>query len=367
METPVSQGRNGRVSWRHGGVRQVIGTRVEGHPSGRLFRGRPRYRWVAAAPAFVVAACTSHAPGTALPGSASPPPAAATVGPVWASPRPAAGTVSSPPPPAPTVSSASVPTAVDAAAFAPGACVSYPSTGARRATTVFLDAGHGGLDPGALGRTTHGRVVQEKAVALTVVLDTEHVLHTLGFTVVVSRMTDTTVARLTAADVSGTLLTVAGVHADLEARVRCADEAHASVLVSAHFNSASSPGNAGALSVYDGARSFGAANRRLAELLQATVLAGLNAYGWAIPDAGVVSDTTVGNALSQAAAAYGHLVILGPAMAGYVTSPTTMPGSVVEPLFLTDPFEADIAASPQGQASIAAAIATAITRFLGAS
>jgi N-acetylmuramoyl-L-alanine amidase len=245
--------------------------------------------------------------------------------------------------------------------------VIYPSTGARRATTVFLDAGHGGLDPGALGGTTAGQVVQEKAVALTVVLDTQRLLHTLGFTVVVSRTTDTTVARLTPADFAGTLLTVAGVHADLQARARCADEAHASVLVSVHFNSALRPGNAGALSIYDDARSFGLSNRRLAELLQATLLADLNAHGWAIPDAGVVSDTTVGNALSQLAVAYGHLVILGPAMAGYVTSPTTMPGSVVEPLFLTDPFEADIASSPQGQASIAAAITKAVTRFLGGS
>jgi N-acetylmuramoyl-L-alanine amidase len=245
--------------------------------------------------------------------------------------------------------------------------VSYPSAGARRATIVFLDAGHGGLDPGALGRTTRGQRVQEKTVALAVVLDTEKMLHTLGFTVVVSRTTDTTVARLTSSDVSGILLTVAGVHADLEARARCANEAHASALVSVHFNSASSPGNAGALSVYDGARSFAVANRRLAELLQTTVLANLDAHGWAIPGAGVVSDTTVGNALSAQAVAYGHLVILGPAMAGYVMSPTTMPGSVVEPLFLTDPFEADIAASLQGQASIADAIATALTRFLGES
>jgi N-acetylmuramoyl-L-alanine amidase len=230
---------------------------------------------------------------------------------------------------------------------------------------VFLDAGHGGPDPGGLGRTTSGRVVEEKAIALDVVLDAERMLHTLGFTVVVSRTTDTTVARLTAADVSGTLLTVAGVHADLEARARCANEAGAAVLVSVHFNSGSSSRDAGALTIYDGARSFATNNHRLAEVLQANVRSGLNAHGWAIPDAGVVSDTTVGNALSRAAAAYGHLVILGPSMAGYFTSPTTMPGSVIEPLFLTDPFEADIAASPAGQVSIAAGIATAVTQFLG--
>jgi len=135
--------------------------------------------------------------------------------------------------------------------------------------------------------------------------------------------------------------------------------------VSVHFNSASSPRNAGALSIYDGVRPFGASNLRLASLLQTNVLRGLNARGWAIPDAGVVSDTTVGTALSSADAAYGHLVILGPSMAGYFTSPTTMPGSVIEPLFLTDPFEANVATSAQGQASIATGIATAVAQFLG--
>jgi N-acetylmuramoyl-L-alanine amidase len=190
-------------------------------------------------------------------------------------------------------------------------------------------------------------------------------LRTLGFTVVVSRTTDTTVARLTAADVSGTLLTVAGVHADLEARARCANEAGAAVLVSVHFNSASSPRDAGALTIYDGSRPLATNNRRLADVLQANVRSRPNAHEWAIPDSGVVSDTTVGNALSSADAAYGHLVILGPAMVGYFTLPTTMPGSVIEPLFLTDPFEADIAASPAGQVSIAAGIATAVMQFLG--
>jgi N-acetylmuramoyl-L-alanine amidase len=243
--------------------------------------------------------------------------------------------------------------------------MSYSPRTGRQLPTVFLDAGHGGLDPGALGRTTSGRVVAEKTAALAVVLDAAAALQTAGFTVVVSRTTDMTVTRLTAADVNGVLLTVAGVHADLEARAVCANEAHASVLVSVHFNSGSSSRYGGALSVYDAARSFGNDNRRLAGLLQAHVLAGLNARGWAIPDAGVVTDTGVGSALSSAAAAYGHLVILGPAMPGYFTSPTTMPGAVVEPLFLTDPFEADVAVSRQGQLSIADGVATAVEQYLG--
>jgi len=323
------------------------------------FRMGLRCRWVVATPVFLLVACTSsHVGGVA---------ARAGLAPLRIPAMESPASSSSPIPPATTPARAPVPTAIDPASFPVGTCVSYPPTGRNRATTVFLDAGHGGLDPGALGRTTSGRVVEEKAVALDVVLDAEQMLHTLGFTVVVSRTTDTTVARLTAADLSGTLLTVAGVHADLEARARCANEAAAAVLVSVHFNSASSPRDAGALAIYDGVRPFATNNHRLAEVLQANVRSGLNAHGWAIPDAGVVSDSTVGNALSSAAAAYGHLVLLGPSMAGYFTSPTTMPGSVIEPLFLTDPFEADIAASPAGQLSIAASVATAIMQFLGES
>jgi N-acetylmuramoyl-L-alanine amidase len=229
---------------------------------------------------------------------------------------------------------------------------------------VFLDAGHGGLDPGASGRTTNGRVLTEKAITLAVVLDTTSMLQAAGFTVVVSRNTDTTVARLVAGDVNGKLLTVPGVHADVEARARCANKARAALLVSVHFNSGLSPRYGGAMSVYDAARPFSAENQRFAGLLQASVLAQLNAHGWNIPNAGVVNDTGVGTALSSAAAAYGHLLILGPAKAGYFESPTTMPGALVEPLFLTDPFEADVAAGRPGQQSIATGLVTAITQQL---
>jgi N-acetylmuramoyl-L-alanine amidase len=229
---------------------------------------------------------------------------------------------------------------------------------------VFLDAGHGGLDPGALGRTTSGGVVDEKTATLAVVLDAASVLQTAGFTVVVSRTIDTTVARLTAADVNGQLLTVAGVHADLEARAVCANEGHATVLVSVHFNSGSSSRYGGALTVYDAERSFATQNRLLGGLLQAQVLAELNTRGWAIPDAGIVTDAGVGSALTSAAAAYGHLLILGPAKPGYFTSPTTMPGAVIEPLFLTDPFEADVATSRLGQLTIASGVAKAVQQYL---
>jgi len=41
-----------------------------------------------------------------------------------------------------------------------------------------------------------------------------------------------------------------------------------------------------------------------------------------------------------------------------------MPGVLIEPLFLTDPFEGSIAASTQGQNVIAGAIAQAVGQYL---
>jgi hypothetical protein len=75
----------------------------------------------------------------------------------------------------------------------------------------------------------------------------------------------------------------------------------------------------------------------------------------------VVDDGGLGGpALTTAAADYGHLLLLGPAEAGYSTSPSLMPGALIEPLFITDPYEGTQAASPSGQEVIAAGLAQAV-------
>ena len=69
-------------------------------------------------------------------------------------------------------------------------------------------------------------------------------------------------------------------------------------------------------------------------------------------------------ALAAEALAYHHLLLLGPAMTGCFSTPSDMPGAVVEPLFITDPFEGPIAASGEGQEAIAGGIAKALAQFL---
>jgi N-acetylmuramoyl-L-alanine amidase len=251
---------------------------------------------------------------------------------------------------------------IDPALFSPGACVAFAPTSGNQHETVFLDAGHGGLDPGAVGTTQSGAPVDEADVNLTVELDTTAILRAEGYRVVVSRTQDTTVTRLTPADVDGQLLTVQGVVNDVGARDVCANLAGADVLVGIYMDSGS-PNNAGCVTGYDAVRPFSAANLRLATLLQDDVLDAMNAQGWGIPDEGVFPDTVLGSALDSAALAYGHLLLLGPAKAGYFTTPSQMPGALIEPLFVTDPFEGSIAASATGQQVIATALAEAITQY----
>jgi N-acetylmuramoyl-L-alanine amidase len=254
------------------------------------------------------------------------------------------------------------PQAIDPSTFSPGSCVAFAPTAPARRQTVFLDAGHGGPDSGAVGSTESGQVISEADQTLPVELDTMAALRGDGFRVVVSRTRDASVLRLGRADTSGNLLTVAGSHADVLARVTCANEAHASVLVGIYFD-AGAPGLAGCVTGYDAVRPFAARNLRLARLLQTDVLAAMNAQGWAIPSEGVQSDVGLGSALNSRALTYGHLVLLGPADPGYVSTPSQMPGALIEPLFITDPFEGSIAASSKGQHVIAAGLARAVEQY----
>ena len=168
------------------------------------------------------------------------------------------------------------------------------------------------------------------------------------------------------------MLSLQGSHDDVVARDVCGNLAQASVLVGIYMDSGAGPQSAGSVTVYDADRSFSTANDTFARLLQHDVLSAMNAQGWQIPDDGVLPDTgfgsTVGDpaagGLAAEAAAYNHLLLIGPSAAGYFSTPSQMPGAVIEPLYLTDPFEGSIAANPSDQAVIAGGIAAAVEQFL---
>ena len=242
--------------------------------------------------------------------------------------------------------------------LAAGACMAFAPAGGRAAKTVFIDPGHGGLDPGVVGMAG-GQQVLEKTVTLSVGTLLGRMLRDDGYRVVLSRTGDSAVVQLAAADSVNGAMTAAAVHRDLVARIACANAASAAALLSIHFDAFDDPGVAGAETFYDAARPFAASNRQLATYLQSALVAGVG-----MTDRGVWTDDGVGTSLTTEAALYDHLVLLGPAASGWVDQPSQMPGALVEPLFLTNPSDARTAIDPAGQEKIAESLHQGITKFL---
>ena len=262
-------------------------------------------------------------------------------------------------------------TALDPSYFASGACTAFAPVVGDNHKTVYLDAGHGGIDPGGVGTTEAGQTIYESDVNLAIVLDTMALLRDHGYRVVVSRTKDTTVLRLGPADTDEGVLSELGSHDDVAARDVCANLARANLLVGVYQDAGGTQQNAGSVTVYDPDRPFSNDNLKLANLLQGDVLSAMNAHGWQIPNDGVQPDGTFGsavgnpssNTLAAEAASYNHLMLLGPAASGYFSTPSQMPGAVIEPLYLTDPFEGTIAASAADQRIIAQGIADAVAQY----
>lgn len=230
---------------------------------------------------------------------------------------------------------------------------------------VFLDAGHGGVDPGTVGHTSSGVALKEETLSLAVELSALPLLRAAGYNVVVSRTTDTTVARLVASDYVYGSLTAHAVRLDAIARAACANAAKADVLVAIHFNADSSPAWGGVMTIYDDARSFTPENLRLATIMQTELTDTYEGAGLEIADLGTVADSESGTpALTARGAAYGHLIEIGPPSSGWVDRPSVMPGILVEALHISRPYEADFANSSTGQNLIAAALVAGIEKYL---
>lgn len=233
--------------------------------------------------------------------------------------------------------------------MASGTCVEYEPTGPDRHKTVYVDPGHGGPDPGGIGLG-----LQEKDVTLAVGLKLRDRLRADGFRVVMSRVTDTSVAKLAESQVVNGAITASGVHVDTIARIDCANTAAADVLVAVHFNAFSDPSASGSEIFYDDVRNFAPASEKLAADLDSGLQGSFAASGWQVYDRGVLSDANTGNTgLTSAADAYGRLMEIGPPSAGWNDHPSQMPGALVEPFFLTAPAEAAVVSSAGGQRAIA--------------
>ncbi|HAA89909.1 MAG: N-acetylmuramoyl-L-alanine amidase [Thermoanaerobacterales bacterium 50_218] len=181
-------------------------------------------------------------------------------------------------------------------------------------STVVLDPGHGGSDPGAIGKSG----LREKDVNLAVALKAAEILQKQGVKVILTRATDTDVG--------------------LRERAEIANKRGADVFVSIHSNASYKP-DIGGTATYTLARDSSAYQREerlyLAQLLQEELVAALG-----LRDIGVLQENFA------------------------VLKYTQMPAALVEIAFISNPFEEQLLADPGFQARAAAAIARGIVRFL---
>src|SRR5437868_12298536 len=98
-----------------------------------------------------------------------------------------------------------------------GACMSLAPTAPGAGKTVFIDPGHGGLDPGVVG-VAGGRQVLEKDVALAVGTRLATLLRDRGYRVVLSRTKDSSVTTLGPNDTITGALTSSAEHRHLVPR-----------------------------------------------------------------------------------------------------------------------------------------------------
>ena len=109
---------------------------------------------------------------------------------------------------------------------------------AKPQTRITIDAGHGGSEIGATYRFADGTVLQEKTLDLQVALLLRDLLEQAGFSVTLTRTSDTAV-NVAYHDLSGDGRV--GLADELQARVDAANAAGSELFVSICFNGASDP------------------------------------------------------------------------------------------------------------------------------
>lgn len=214
---------------------------------------------------------------------------------------------------------------------------------------IVIDPGHGGKEIGTSHRFPDGTELTEKDLNLAVATKVTALLRADGYTVIQTRTTDSWVdSKLI--DVTGDK--IVDLADDLQMRVDIANNAHATLFLSIHFNGNVDPNISGTTAYYDTARPFSDRSQHFATLVNQEAMAQLHAIGYNPANRGVRTDST---AVGEGQ----HFYLLGPD----AVRPTQMPGALVEGLFLTNPQDATQLRNPRTLDALARAYARAVEDY----
>jgi N-acetylmuramoyl-L-alanine amidase len=210
---------------------------------------------------------------------------------------------------------------------------------------VVLDPGHGRGDPGATHYLNDGSGRWDITEAESNQHNAELIrdeLHALGYEVYLTREG--------AGQGPGAPLPRQFIVSDLFARVALARAVDADVYLAIHGNGASVKSIRGPETWYCGKHEEGAANRRLAELVQLAMMESLREYGYDAPDRGIKED-----AESHHSGDFCQFV---------VTRETAVPAALLEFLFLSNDQDAQVLVDTRSHLLMAKHVAAAIDAFM---
>jgi N-acetylmuramoyl-L-alanine amidase len=223
---------------------------------------------------------------------------------------------------------------------------SGPGAGAPTATpkaVIVLDPGHGRGDPGAVHHLPDGTVdVTEADSNLRNAELIRDDLAAMGYEVYLTREGD--------GKGPGGPLPLQWITSDLYARVGLANAVDADLYLAIHGNGATVTSISGPETWYCGKHEQGAANEKLATMVQQAMMDALNEYGYSPPDRGIKED-----AETHHSGGFCEFV---------VTRETPVPAALLEFLFLTNDDDAKVLVDDRAHVLMARHVADAIDAFM---
>lgn len=241
-----------------------------------------------------------------------------------------------------------------------GAALGRPPGQPAERLTVFLDAGHGGSDPGFGSSYATPGLPPEKDLNLDVAKRTAVYLEAAGYKVVLSRSEDIQV-NSPARDLNGD--GCIDPIDEIQARIDMANASGAAVMLSIHFNGAPGTQLNGPGTYYNAVREFSDKNKLLADLIQDAQLKTLAGFNYQPHDWGALRDDSIETGSRSQCATSKYYALLGPAMPGR-PRPSLMPAVIAESMFLTYPKEGELAGRAEVRDALAKAYAQALEQFL---